>query len=164
VLLGYTASDVAWIALAIFLLATGLALGWAFLRLGQTFQRLSSFIRGTERELLPVITKAGGTVDRVNAELDKVGAASDSAVDAVDNVDQAVRAVSFAIKRPVQKLTGLVAGLSYGFASLRARRGWSKSVATGKEAAARREADFEEEITRVHDTIVPPPPATPPRI
>src|SRR4249919_1088628 len=121
-MLAFVASDAAWIALAVFLLATGLALGWAFLRLGETFGRLSSFIRGTERELLPVITKAGGTVDRVNAELDKTLIATDSAVDAVDNVDQAVRAVSFAIKRPVQKLTGLVAGFSHGFASLRARR------------------------------------------
>ena len=82
-LLAYTASDFAWIGLAIFLIAIGLSLGVAFLRLGETFGRLSSFIRGTERELLPVITKAGGTVDRVNAELDKPDA-TDSAVDAVD--------------------------------------------------------------------------------
>jgi hypothetical protein len=147
----YTASDAAWIGLAVFLVAIGLALGWAFVRLGSTFGRLSSFIRGTERELLPVIAKAGGTVDRVNAELDKLGQASNSAVDAVESVDQAVRAVSFAIKRPVQKLTGLSAGLSHGFASFRARRDWRGAVATGKEAAARREADFEEELKRVHE-------------
>ncbi len=149
--LAYTASDAAWIGLAIFFVATGLALGWAFLRLGTTFDRLSSFIRGTERELLPVITKAGGTVDRVNAELDKLGQASDSAVDAVESADQAVRAVSFAIKRPVQKLTGLSAGVSHGFASLRAHRSWRQAVATGKEAASRREADFEDELRRVHE-------------
>ena len=150
-MLAYTAKDAAWIGLAVFLVATGLALGWAFLRLGSTFGRLSSFIRGTEREVLPVITKAGGTVDRVNAELDKLGQASDSAVDAVESVDQAVRAVSFAIKRPVQKLTGLSAGISHGFASLRARRDWRGAVKTGKEAAARREADFEEDLRRVHE-------------
>jgi uncharacterized protein YoxC len=149
--LAYTASDAAWIGLAVFLVATGLALGWAFVRLGSTLGRLSSFIRGTERELLPVIAKAGGTVDRVNAELDKLGQASDSAVDAVESVDQAVRAVSFAVKRPVQKLTGLSAGISHGFASLRARRDWKGAVATGKEAAARREADFEEELRRTHE-------------
>ena len=149
-MLAFVASDTAWIGLAVFLVATGLALGWAFLRLGSTFGRLSSLISGAEREVLPVITKAGGTVDRVNAELDKLGQASDSAVDAVESVDQAVRAVSFAIKRPVQKLTGLSAGISHGFASLRARRDWRGAVATGKEAAARREADFEEELRRVH--------------
>jgi hypothetical protein len=151
VILAFTASDAAWIALAVFLLAVGLALGWAFLQLGATFGRLSSFIKGTERELLPVIAKVGGSVDRVNAELDKLGQASDSAVDAVESVDQAVRAVSFAVKRPVQKLTGLSAGVSHGFATLRARRDWRSAVQTAKEAAARREADFEAELKRVHD-------------
>jgi len=146
--LAFTASDAAWIALAVFLVAVGLALGWAFLRLAATLGRLSSFIKGTERELLPVIAKVGGSVDRVNAELEKLGQASDSAVDAVENVDQAVRAVSFAVKRPVQKLTGLSAGVSHGFASLRARRDVRGALATGKEAAARRERDFEEELRR----------------
>ena len=150
-MVAFVASDAAWIALAVFLVASGLALGWAFLRLGGTFGRLSSFIQGTERELLPVITKVGGSVDRMNAELDKVGQATDSAVDAVENVDQAVRAVSFAVKRPVQKVTGLAAGVSHGFASLRARRDLRAAVQTGKEAAARREADFEEELRRVHE-------------
>ena len=150
-MIAFVASDAAWIGLAVFLVATGLALGWALLRLGSTFGRLSSFIRGTERELLPVITKAGGTVDRVNVEIDKLAQASDSAVDAVENVDQAVRAVSFAIKRPVQKLTGLSAGISHGVASLRAQRDFKGAVKTGKEAAARREADFEEEIRRAHE-------------
>src|SRR6266581_2884289 len=97
-------------------------MGWAFVELGATFARLSSFIRGTERELLPVIAKVGGSVDRVNAELDKLGQASDSAVDAVESVDQAVRAVSFAVKRPVQKLAGLASGVTHGFAALRAKR------------------------------------------
>jgi uncharacterized protein YoxC len=149
--LAFTASDAAWIGLAVFLIAVGLALGWALVRLAATFGRLSSFIRGTERELLPVIGKVGGSVDRVNAELDKLGQASDSAVDAVESVDQAVRAVSFAVKRPVQKLTGLAAGVSHGWASLRTRRDWRGAVETAKVAAARREADFEEELRRVHD-------------
>jgi uncharacterized protein YoxC len=148
--LAFVASDAAWIALAVFLVAVGLALGWAFFRLAATFSRLSSFIRGTERELLPVIAKVGGSVDRVNAELDKLGQASDSAVDAVQQVDQAVRAVSFAVKRPVQKLTGFAAGVSHGWASLRARRDWRGAVTAGKQAAARRESDFDEELRRTH--------------
>jgi hypothetical protein len=151
VILAFSASDAAWAGLAVFLFAVGLALAWAFVQLGATFGRLSSFIQGTERELLPVIAKVGGSVDRVNTELDKLGQASDSAVDAVENVDEAVRAVSFAVKTPVKKLTGLSAGVSHGFASLRARRDWRRAVEVGKEAAARREADFQAELRRVHE-------------
>jgi uncharacterized protein YoxC len=146
VLVAFSFGDLANLALAIFLVAVGVGLGWAFLRLAVTFDRLSSFIRGAEREVLPVINKVGGSVDRVNAQLDKLDQATDSAVDAVDAVDQAVRSVSFAVKRPVQKLAGLSAGLSHGFASLRARRSWSAAVDDAKAAAARREHDLEDEL------------------
>jgi hypothetical protein len=142
-------STLGWAALAFFLVAVGLGLGWMFFRLAVTFDRLSSFIRGTERELLPVITKVGGSVDRVNTQLDKLDQATDSAVDAVDAVDEAVRAASFAVKRPVQKLAGISAGAAHGWASLRTRRSWREAVASAKEASARREADLEEELRRI---------------
>src|SRR5437762_6877460 len=145
----FTWGDLAYIGLAVFLVAVGLSLGYAFLRLGETFGRLSAFIRGTEREFLPVISKVGGSVDRVNAQLDKVDQVTDSAVDAVDAVDQAVRTVSFAVKTPVQKLAGLATGLSQGAATLRKRRNWSAAVERGKEASRRRQADLEEELRHV---------------
>jgi uncharacterized protein YoxC len=133
-------------ALAIFLIAVGVGVGWAFLRLAVTFDRLSSLIRGTEREVLPVINKVGGSVDRVNAQLDKLDTATDSAVDAVGAVDEAVRTVSFAVKRPVQKLAGLTAGVSHGWASFRTRRSFGDAMAEGRAAAERRERDLEEEL------------------
>jgi hypothetical protein len=145
-LLAVSAGDVAYYALAVFLVATGLSLAYAFVRLGGTFGRLSSFIRGTELELLPVIHKVGESVDGVNAQLTKVDQVTDSAVDMADSADTAVRAVSMAIVRPVQKVTGLAAGLTHGASALRTQRSWSEAVQTGKEAAARRERDLEEEL------------------
>ena len=64
-----------------------------------------------------MINKVGGSVDRVNHQLDKLDTATDSAVDAVEAVDEAVRAVSFAVKRPIQKAVGLSAGVTHGWAS-----------------------------------------------
>lgn len=145
-LLAASAGDIAKYALAVFLLATGLGLGYAFVRLGGTFARLSSFIYGTERELLPVIHKVGESVDKVNGQLDKVDQVTDSAVDMADSADTAVRAVSFAIVRPVQKVSGLAAGLTHGFATLKSRRDVGEAVQSAKEAAARRERDLEEEL------------------
>jgi uncharacterized protein YoxC len=155
--LATSASDVAYIALTIFLVATGLGIGYAFFRLGGTFTRLSSFIRGTERELLPVINKTGGTVDRVNHQLDKLDQATDSAVDAVEAVDEAVRAVSFAVKRPVQKTAGAAAGVSHGFATLKSRRSWRAARKSAKEAAAQREADLDEELRKARGRSSEPP-------
>jgi len=145
-LLAASAGDIANYALAVFLLATGLGLAYAFVRLGGTFARLSSLIRGTEVELLPVIHKVGESVDKVNGQLDKVDQVTDSAVDMADSADTAVRAVSMAITRPVQKISGLAAGLTHGAATLKARRSFSEAVQSAKEAAARRERDLEEEL------------------
>ena len=145
-LLAASAGDIARYALAVFLLAVGLGLAYAFVRLGGTFARLSSFIKGTERELLPVISKVGESVDKVNLQLDKADRVTDSAVDMADSADTAVRAVSFAITRPVQKVSGFAAGLTHGIATLKARHNVGEAVQSAKEAAARRERDLEEEL------------------
>ena len=97
----FSYGDLAYLALAVFLVAVGLGLSWAFLRLAVTFDRLSSLIRGAEREVLPVINKVGGSVDRVNHQLDKLDTATDSAVDAVEAADrQAPRPEA---RRPVRR-------------------------------------------------------------
>src|SRR5437588_12909720 len=142
----FTWGDLWRLALAVFLLAVGLSFAYLLVRLAGTVARVSSFIRGAEDSIVPVIGKVGGTVDRVNGQLDKVDQMTDSAVDAVDSVDTAVRAVSFAITRPVQRISGLAAGLTYGASELRASRDWRPAVAAGKHAAARRERELEEEL------------------
>src|SRR2546423_985050 len=98
----FTWGDLWRLALAVFLLAVGLATAYLLARLGGTAGRLSAFISGAEREILPVINKVGGSVDRVNSQLDKVDRMTDSAVDAVESVDTAVRTVSSAVTKPVQ--------------------------------------------------------------
>ena len=133
-------------ALAAFFVATGAALAYMLLRMGGTFARLSSFIKGSERDLLPVIVKAGGTVDRVNDQLDKLDVVTDSAVSMADSADTAVRAVSTAITTPVKKVSGFAAGISHGIAAFRARRDMGEAVHVAKEAAGRRESELDEEL------------------
>jgi len=145
-LVAFTWGDLWRLALAVFLLAVGLSAAFVLIRLGGTVARLSSFITGAEREVLPVINKVGGSVDRVNDQLDKVDQITDSAVDAADSVDTAVRAVSMAVTRPVQKISGFAAGVSYGAADLKTRRSWKHAVQAGKDAAARRERELLEEL------------------
>jgi uncharacterized protein YoxC len=145
-LVAFTWADLWRLALAVFLLAIGLSMAYLLIRLGGTVARLSAFITGAEREVLPVINKVGGSVDRVNGQLDKVDRITDSAVDAADSVDTAVRAVSFAVTRPVQKMSGFAAGVSHGAADLKSRRSWKHAVQAGKDAAARREQELTEEL------------------
>ena len=139
-------SDLAYLALTIFLVLAGLALGYGALRLGGTLGRASSLIEGTEKELLPVISKLGGTVDRVNDQLDKVDQITDSAVDAVSSVDTAVRSVTGVVAHPIKKVAGLFTGARHASSTLRTTRSWQDAVDTGKEEAARREQDIADEL------------------
>src|SRR5439155_16886151 len=102
--------------------------------------------RGAEESVLPVIGKVGGSVDRVNGQLDKVDRITDSALDAAESVDTAIRAVSHAITRPVTKVSGFAAGVTFGAADVQASRGRRHAVQAGKEAAARRELDLADEL------------------
>lgn len=168
-LLASTAGDAAYWGLALFLVAIGLASAFMLFRLGQAFQRLSSLISGTERDLLPVIVKTGGTVDRVNYELDKVDTVTDSAVSMADSADTAVRAISTAIAAPVEKVSGLAAGVSHGFSQFRKSKNFGDATSAAREAARRREADLHEDLRHAGRTTMetdrptpqPPPPAEP---
>ena len=147
-----TTIDVLWIALSFFLVVLALAVAYLVVRLSGTVGRLSSFIQGLEREVLPVINQAGGTIERVNLQLDKVDRVTDSAVDAADSMDTAVRAVTLALTKPVEKISGLAEGLAHGVASLRARRDVRGAFRAGRDAASRREHEIEDELRRgAHD-------------
>jgi uncharacterized protein YoxC len=145
-MLAYSSGEVVDIALAIFLILTGAGIAWVSLELGATLQRLSSLIRGTQDEVLPVVSKLGTTVDHVNAQMEKVDRITDSAVDAADSADTAVRAVSLAVTRPVQKVAGFAAGVTHGLADLKTKRNWRSAVDAAKAAAAAREQELEEEL------------------
>lgn len=146
--LAFSWGDLWRLALAVFLFAVGLSLAYALILLGATLGRLSAFIKGAQDEVLPVINKVGGSVDRVNAQLDKVDRITDSAVDAADSADTAVRAVTHAIQRPVQLASGIAAAITSGAADFKAHRDWRGAVEAGREAAGRREAELAEELKR----------------
>ncbi len=142
----FTWGDLWRLALAVFLFAVGISLAFLLVRLAGTAAEVSTFIRGAGDSVLPVVDKVGGSVDRVNVQLDKVDRITDSAVDAADSVDTAVRAVNYAITRPVQKVSGMAAGVSFGAADFKVSRDWRHAVQAGKEAAARRESDLAAEL------------------
>ena len=136
------------VVLSIFLVVVGLALGYAFWKLGVLLSQLRRTVRNTEREVLPVIGKTGGTIDRVNSQLDKLDVMTDSAVEAVSAIDRAIRAVSALITAPVQALAGVAAAIRHGVSSFVTHRDMDEAVQTAKDAAARRMADLSEELDK----------------
>ena len=150
--LAFSAGDAAYWGLAIFLVLLGVGSLFALVKLGFMFDKVSSLVGGTERDALPVVVKAGGTVDSVNYQLDKIDTVTDSAVSMADSADTAVRAVSTAIATPVEKVSGFTAGVAHGFASFRRKRSASEAMDAAKEAARRREQDLAEDLRRAGRT------------
>jgi uncharacterized protein YoxC len=151
-MLAYSSGELVDVALAIFLILTGVGIAWVSLELGATLKRLATLIKGTQDEVLPVVSKVGVTVDHVNAQMVKLDQVTDSAVDAADSADTAVRAISLAVTRPVQKVSGLAAGITYGVADFKAKRSWRSAVDAAKEAAATREQELAEELREADKT------------
>ena len=131
---------------------SGSGVGWAFLRLAVTFDRLSSLIRGAEREVLPVINKVGGSVDRVNAQLDKLdtgdrqrrrrsrGRRRSGAHRQLRGQDARCR--SSPVSRPAS---------SHGWASFRTRRNWREAVDEARQRPHAASSDLDEELKATRD-------------
>ena len=128
-LLATSAGDILDYALAAFFVASGAR---ARVHASSAWEARSDGSRRSSRApsatCCPSIVKAGGTVDRVNDQLDKLDVVTDSAVSMADSADTAVRAVSTAITTPVKKVSGFAAGVSHGVSrvprrdAMRARR------------------------------------------
>jgi hypothetical protein len=117
------ASDAWRIALAVFLILTGVGLTYALVRLGGLISTADTSLKQTMGEVVPMLGKASITIDHVNDELEKVGHITDSAVDAADSLDSSVRTVNSVLATPAKAVSGVSAGISQAFQSFRGKRG-----------------------------------------
>lgn len=116
-----TAKAMMWLGLALLFALAGIGTGYMLWRLGR-------LLRGTEQELhrtvdgvVPIMAKAGVSMDHVNDQLGKVDVIMDSAVDMTEALDTTVRAVSHAITEPVRAVSSTVAGAAEAARSFRER-------------------------------------------
>ena len=131
-------------------------------KLGNVFGRLSSFISRHRARPPARVVKTGGTVDRVNKQLDKADTITDSAVSMADSADTAVRAVSFAIAKPVEKVSGAAAGVSHALLLVpQEPRLRDAAMDDAKEAAAGAQPIFTRISPRA-DADAPSAPRSPP--
>jgi hypothetical protein len=115
------AKTLMWLGLALLFALSGLGLGYALWRTGRALRRIEKDLHRTVDEVVPVITKAGVSMDTVNSQLVKLDTIMDSAVDMTDSLDKAVRAASYAVVEPVKKVSGAFAGVGEAVTSFRDR-------------------------------------------
>jgi hypothetical protein len=128
-------SDVLKLALSIFLVVTGLGLGYLFVRMAGVFARTGTAITRVTDEVVPILTRAQTTVDSINLELARVDEMMQTAVNATKGAERTVQTVSSAVTAPVRKLTGVAAGVREGIATLKARRAQEKADRKAADSA-----------------------------
>gem|GEM_PF-3595367 len=115
-------SDVLKAALSLFLVLTGIALAYLFLRMAGVFGRLGVSVTRVTDEIVPILARAQTTMDGVNREIDRVDEIMVSAVHGAKGAEKAVTSVSTAVTAPVKKLSGFGAGVREAYDTFRARR------------------------------------------
>lgn len=120
---GETAKAIMWLGLALLFALAGIGTGYALWRVGRLLRRTEHDLHRTVDEVVPIMAKAGVSMDRVNDQLGKVDLMMDSAVDMADALDSTVRAVSHAVTEPVRAVSSTFAGAAEAARSFRDRVG-----------------------------------------
>jgi uncharacterized protein YoxC len=115
------AKSIMWIGLALMFALIGGGAAYAMWRLGRVFHGAQKDMHRTVDEVVPLLAKAGVSMDQVNDQLGKVDIMMDSAVDMTQSLDTTVRTVSTAITEPVKLVSSTVAGAAEAARSLRER-------------------------------------------
>jgi hypothetical protein len=136
-------SDIVRAALSLFLVVSGLGLGYMLLRLAGVFGSLATALTRITDEVVPILGKTQSTVDGVNQQLGHVDEIMVSAVGATKSAEKAAGGVSKAVTTPIRKLAGLGAGLQQGLATFRARAAADRADRAAADQAARQAAEAE---------------------
>ena len=104
-------SDVLRAAASFFLVVTGISLAYVLFRAAHTLDRTSVAIDRTVDETVPLLGKAGETLDQVSVQLANTERITGTAADAVEAAERSARAVVEGIARPVNAVAGVVAAV-----------------------------------------------------
>jgi ABC-type transporter Mla subunit MlaD len=104
-------SEVLRAAASFFLVLVGLALAYALIRAARMLDRVSSALDRTVDESLPLIAKAGKTLDQVSDQLEQTGRITGTAADAVEAAERSARAVVDGMGKPFTVAAGAVSSV-----------------------------------------------------
>ncbi|MGI5939577.1 MAG: hypothetical protein ACOX8V_02640 [Thermoleophilia bacterium] len=109
------------ICIGIFFLAFGGGMAYALIRLSSMLERTTKILADVNTEIIPLLTRVKGTLDGVNAELDRVEEITGSMAEMAKTAEQTTTAVQGAVAKSVKKVAGVAAGISRGLSSFLSR-------------------------------------------
>jgi uncharacterized protein YoxC len=120
-------------AAAFFFVVVAIAAAYALVKAGKSLERVEKVLADVDQEALPLMRKAGTTLDGVNANLGNVDQITKDVADITDKIDTMANAVEGAVTTPARKAAAFSAGVQ-GAVSNFMRRDKSSGKATDESA------------------------------
>lgn len=143
-----TSSEVLRYAAAFFFVLVAIAAAYALVRAARTLRRVDKVLADVGREALPLMKKAGATLDGVNANLANVDDITKDVADITDKIDSMANVIEGAVTKPARKAAAFSAGVQTAMSSfLRRERGdaaeeeWPESASSASGTAADESSD-----------------------
>ncbi len=99
-------------AAAFFFILVAIAAAYALFKAGKAMGRVEQVLADVDKEALPLIGKAGKTLDEVNVSLANVGEITKDVFQMTEKVDRMAGAVEGAVTAPARKAAAFSAGVS----------------------------------------------------
>jgi hypothetical protein len=108
-------------AAAFFFVVVAIAAAYALFKTGGTLGRVDTVLSDVDREAVPLMQKAGMTLDGVNANLGNVDQITKDVADITDKIDAMATAVEGAVSTPARKAASFSAGVQGAVSSFMRR-------------------------------------------
>jgi uncharacterized protein YoxC len=130
-----TSSEVLRYAAAFFFVLVAIAIAYALIKAAKTLERVDKVLADVDHEAVPLMRKAGVTLDGVNANLTNVDDITKDVADITDKIDSMANIIEGAVSGPARKAAAFSAGVQTAMSSFM-RRDRGEASAEGEPFAA----------------------------
>jgi uncharacterized protein YoxC len=122
-------------AAAFFFVIVAIAAAYALVKAGGTLGRVDTVLDDVDKQAVPLMQKAGTTLDGVNANLGNVDQITKDVADITDKIDSMANAVEGAVSTPARKAASFSAGVQGAVSSFMRRDKGAPSGAAAEPPA-----------------------------
>jgi uncharacterized protein YoxC len=123
-------------AAAFFFVVLGIAGLYAAIKLGKALGRVDKVLEDVDTQAVPLMQKAGTTLDGVNANLGNVDQITKDVADITDKIDSMANAVEGAVSTPARKAASFSAGVQGAMSSFMRRDKSAPAAGSGSAAGS----------------------------
>jgi uncharacterized protein YoxC len=108
-------------AAAFFFVVVAIAIAYALVKAAKALERVDKVLADVDTQGVPLMQKAGTTLDGVNANLGNVDQITKDVADITEKIDKMATSVEGAVSTPARKAAAFSAGVQSAFSSFRRR-------------------------------------------